>query len=131
MPYTPLVSWLRSILGNESRCISPFLTWERHLTALPRIIWLPPFRGQIFPSPLVYSRLRPLPLQCGEDRLQSANNNDLTHHKSDCQFECFGTDRFLPVSTASPNPTPSGSSNCLYLRWNIRPTRTSSATSNL
>ncbi|EYC41731.1 hypothetical protein Y032_0558g3412 [Ancylostoma ceylanicum] len=66
MPYTPLVSWLRSILGNESRCISPFLTWERHLTALPRIIWLPPFRGQIFPSPLVYSRLRPLPLQCGE-----------------------------------------------------------------
>ncbi|EYB80824.1 hypothetical protein Y032_0399g746 [Ancylostoma ceylanicum] len=65
------------------------------------------------------------------DRLQSANNHYLTRHKSDCQFECFDTDRFLPVSTASPNLTPSGSPSCLYHRWNIRPTRTSSATSSL
>ncbi|EYB91387.1 hypothetical protein Y032_0206g1965 [Ancylostoma ceylanicum] len=66
-----------------------------------------------------------------DDRLQSANSHDLTHHKSNCQFECFNPDRFLPVSTASPNLAPSSSPNCLYLRWNIRPTRTLSVTSSL
>ncbi|EYC32238.1 hypothetical protein Y032_0003g1470 [Ancylostoma ceylanicum] len=65
------------------------------------------------------------------DRLQSTNNHDLTHHNSDCQYECFDVDRFLPVSTASPNLTPSGSPNCLCLRWNSCPTRSSSATSSL
>ncbi|EYC25529.1 hypothetical protein Y032_0011g1256 [Ancylostoma ceylanicum] len=50
------------------------------------------------------------------DRLQWANNYDLTDRKSDCQFECSDTDRFIPASTASPNLTPSGSPNCHYLR---------------